>query len=211
MSNSRQRGRPRHDDILTPAEWRTVHAVRHGLTNRQIAERRGISEDAVKYHVANAIAKLELDNRKALRCWIGAPKESPMNQPADITEASIPVRGLGQVSRSVRDIKESEAWYRDVLHLDHLYTFDKLAFFDCGGTRLMLNQGEAVNDSESMLYLRVEDIRATHQDLEQRGVEFINPPHMIHQHEDGTEEWMAFFKDPEGRPLAIMSTAATGS
>jgi methylmalonyl-CoA/ethylmalonyl-CoA epimerase len=28
---------------------------------------------------------------------------------------------------------------------------------------------------------------------------------MIHKHVDGTEEWMAFFNDPEGRPLAIMS------
>jgi len=27
----------------------------------------------------------------------------------------------------------------------------------------------------------------------------------VHRHADGTEEWMAFFKDPEGRPLAIMS------
>jgi len=31
---------------------------------------------------------------------------------------------------------------------------------------------------------------------------------MIHRHEDGTEEWMAFFKDNEGRPLAIMSREA---
>ena len=28
---------------------------------------------------------------------------------------------------------------------------------------------------------------------------------MIHRHEDGTEEWMAFVEDNEGRPLAIMS------
>jgi methylmalonyl-CoA/ethylmalonyl-CoA epimerase len=28
---------------------------------------------------------------------------------------------------------------------------------------------------------------------------------MIHKHADGTEEWMAFFKDPDGRPLGIMS------
>jgi methylmalonyl-CoA/ethylmalonyl-CoA epimerase len=38
-----------------------------------------------------------------------------------------------------------------------------------------------------------------------RGVEFIGAPHMIYRHADGTEEWMAFFKDPEGRPLALMS------
>jgi methylmalonyl-CoA/ethylmalonyl-CoA epimerase len=28
---------------------------------------------------------------------------------------------------------------------------------------------------------------------------------MIHRHSDGTEEWMAAFKDTEGRPLAILS------
>jgi len=28
---------------------------------------------------------------------------------------------------------------------------------------------------------------------------------MIHKHADGAEEWMAFFKDNEERPLAIMS------
>lgn len=39
----------------------------------------------------------------------------------------------------------------------------------------------------------------------ERGAEFISAPHMIHRHEDGTEEWMAFFKDPDGRPLAIMA------
>jgi len=27
----------------------------------------------------------------------------------------------------------------------------------------------------------------------------------VHRHGDGTEEWMAFFNDPDGRPLAIMS------
>ncbi len=37
------------------------------------------------------------------------------------------------------------------------------------------------------------------------GVEFTNAPHIIHRHEDGTEEWMAFFRDNEERPLAIMS------
>ena len=28
---------------------------------------------------------------------------------------------------------------------------------------------------------------------------------MIYRHADGMEEWMAFFDDPEGRPLAIMA------
>jgi hypothetical protein len=53
--------------------------------------------------------------------------------------------------------------------------------------------------------LRVDDIGAAHGELLARGVEFIGAPHMIYRHADGTEEWMAFFKDPEGRPLALMS------
>jgi len=30
---------------------------------------------------------------------------------------------------------------------------------------------------------------------------------MIHRHGDGTEEWMAEFRDNEGRPLALMCQA----
>ena len=50
-------------------------------------------------------------------------------------------------------------------------------------------------------------IRRAHEELRTKGVEFLNAPHLIHRHADGTEEWMAFFKDLEGRPLAIMSLA----
>ena len=113
---------------------------------------------------------------------------------------------LGQIARSVKDIKESERWYREVLRLPHLYTFGTLAFFDCGGTRLMLTQESAAAPAaESVLYFRVDDIRRAQTELQERGAEFINAPHMIHRHADGTEEWMAFFKDPDGRPLAIMA------
>lgn len=111
---------------------------------------------------------------------------------------------IGQISRSVQDIKQAEHWYGAILGLPHLYTFDKLAFFDCGGVRLFLNQQEKPS-TESVLYLRVTDIAKAHQELQARGVEFINAPHMIHRHSNGMEEWMAFFNDPEGRPLAIMS------
>jgi catechol 2,3-dioxygenase-like lactoylglutathione lyase family enzyme len=112
---------------------------------------------------------------------------------------------IGQVARSVNNIGEAERWYREVLGLQHLYTFGKLAFFDCGGTRLLLSQETAASAAESILYFRVADIHRAHESLRAQGVEFVNGPHMIHKHADGTEEWMAFFKDPEGRPLAIMS------
>jgi len=53
----------------------------------------------------------------------------------------------------------------------------------------------------------VADIRSAHADLSARGVQFVSAPHMIHRHDDGTEEWMAFFEDNECRPLAIMDWA----
>jgi catechol 2,3-dioxygenase-like lactoylglutathione lyase family enzyme len=114
---------------------------------------------------------------------------------------------IGQIARSVGDIQASEAWYREVLGLPHLYTFGTLAFFDCGGTRLMLSQEKGGAAKESILYLRVPDIAAAHATLTTRGVKFTHAPHMIHRHADGTEEWMAFFEDPDARPLAIMMQA----
>ena len=58
---------------------------------------------------------------------------------------------------------------------------------------------------ESGLYLRVADIRAAYDTLSARGVHFTAAPHLVHRHADGTEEWLAHFNDPEGRPLAIMA------
>src|SRR5450755_4419539 len=130
MASRSRPGRPRHDDVLTPAEWRTVHAVKHGMTSRQIAERRGISIDAVKYHVANALAKLGLTNRKALRHWHQAPMQSALNQKEPVMDSQTRLGPIGQIARSVRDIKEAQNWYSAVLGIPHLYTFGKLAFFD---------------------------------------------------------------------------------
>lgn len=203
MAKTGKRGRPAYDDVLTPAEWRTVQAVRHGMTNAEIARRRGVSLDAVKAHVSSAVAKLGLADRRALRMWDGVPKQSRLAHRAAVTTTGA-ITAVGQIARSVRDASQSEAWYRDVLGLRHLYTFGSLVFFDCGGVRLMLSQAEHLAP-ESILYLRVDDIRGVHDTLRSRGVEFINAPHLIHTHADGTEEWMVFFKDPEGRPLALMS------
>ena len=203
----RQRGRPPHADLLTPGEWRTVHSIQHGMSNAEIARRRGISVNAVKFHVSNALAKLGLRNRRELRAWFRAPAGSPVTQ---TLEAPVQITQIGQIARSVGDTATAEKWYRDVLGLKHLYTFGALAFFDLGGTRLMLSQ-EGGAAKESILYLKVADIAAAHRDLQARGVKSTHAPHMIHRHADGTEEWMAFFEDPDGRPLAIMAQVAHGA
>lgn len=204
---ARTRGRPRHDDVLTPAEWQVVNAIRHGLSNVRIARLRGISVDAVKFHAKNAIGKLGLKDRHALRHWRGVPKFSAVRwRRTTMTAAMTAVLGsIGQISRVVKDIKQAEQWYRDVLGLPHLYTYGKLAFFDCGGTRLFLSENSGETKTASIIYFKVADIQAGFDSLQARGVEFVGAPHMIHKHADGTEEWMAFFKDPEARMLAIMS------
>lgn len=112
---------------------------------------------------------------------------------------------IGQIARHVSDIEEAVRWYGQVLGLPHLYTFGKLAFFDCAGTRLFLSEEAAQSSGDSILYFRVDDIVQAHEALQQRGVAFVAAPHRIHRHADGTEEWMAFFNDPDGRPLALMS------
>jgi DNA-binding CsgD family transcriptional regulator/catechol 2,3-dioxygenase-like lactoylglutathione lyase family enzyme len=203
MTGRNRRGRPPHDDLLTPTEWRVVHAVQHGLSNRAIAARRGISTDAVKFHVSNALSKLGLANRQALRRWFREPRSSALKG-KERSMTTVKLGPLAQISRTVRDIKESEAWYGKTLGLRHLYSFGSLAFFDCAGTRLYLH-AQPEPAAESILYLRVDDIRAAYDTLRERGVEFADAPHMIHRHADGTEEWMAHFNDPEGRPLAIMA------
>jgi catechol 2,3-dioxygenase-like lactoylglutathione lyase family enzyme len=110
---------------------------------------------------------------------------------------------LGQIARTTKRFDESHAWYRDALGLPELYSFGNLAFYDLGGVRLMLTEEEGDLASESILYLRVPDIHASKAELAARGVKFINAPHLIHRHEDGTEEWMAAFEDNEGRPLQL--------
>lgn len=117
---------------------------------------------------------------------------------------------IGQVSRSVADIEASTVFYRDVLGLPHLYTFGDLAFFDCDGLRLYLNRADMPSPSESILYFQVGDIDAMHAQLSARGVSFSQAPSRIHVHADGTEEWMAFFTDLEGRPLALMGQKRSG-
>jgi DNA-binding CsgD family transcriptional regulator/catechol 2,3-dioxygenase-like lactoylglutathione lyase family enzyme len=206
MGQSNGRGRPPHADVLTPAEWRVVEAVRHGMTNPQIARRQGVSLDAVKFHVGNALQKLGLASRAELRRWDGIRADSALKGRKTAMPAEVRLGPLAQIARTVTDIEAAKAWYAEVLGLELLYAFPGMAFFRLGDARLYLQQAEATA-GESILYFRVDDIHAAHQRLEARGARFRNAPHMIHRHPDGTEEWLAELADNEGRPLAIMAQA----
>lgn len=114
---------------------------------------------------------------------------------------------LGQVSMYARDAAATEAWYRDVLRLPEVFRFGDLVFFDCGGVRLYLHAvGEEKWRPSSVLYFVVDDIRAAHQELADRGIRFSGAPHLVHRDDSsGVEEWMAFFEDPDANMLAIMA------
>jgi DNA-binding CsgD family transcriptional regulator/catechol 2,3-dioxygenase-like lactoylglutathione lyase family enzyme len=207
----RSRGRPPHPDVLTPAEWSVLDMYRHGLSRRSIAARRGITDYGVRYHLRNIAGKLGVDGAPALRDWPGFPKTSPLasRRGRTMTEP-LQLGPIGQVSMYARSAPTTEAWYRDVLRLPHIFTFGDLVFFDMGGVRLYIH---AVGDEKwrpsSVVYFLVPDIHAAKAELEGRGVKFNQAPHMIYKDDDsGVEEWFAFFDDPDGNMLAITSRVA---
>jgi DNA-binding CsgD family transcriptional regulator/catechol 2,3-dioxygenase-like lactoylglutathione lyase family enzyme len=208
---SSRRGRPPSTDILTPAEWSVAHGVRHGISNRGLARLRGVTRDAIKYHLANIKAKLGLRTRAELRHWAGIPADSPLSSVSK-EQCGMPdlqLGQIGQIARSVKNLADAERFYRDVLGLRHLFTAGRLAFFDCGGVRLMVEDRSIVEvpdlHNDSVLYFKVPDIHAAQEELTRRGVVFNGAPHMIYKHPDGTEEWLTFFDDPGGGILSLIS------
>lgn len=196
-----KRGRPPHPDVLTPAEWRVVEGVRHGLTNPAIAARCNLTVDAVKFHVSSALGKLGLSSRRELRQWSGVRADSALaTRGAEALAASW---SLGQVARATRDLARTVEWLRDVVGLREIMRFETAAFFDCGGVRLYLSVGDPAGNS--LLYFKVADIQAEVARLRAAGVSIASAPHRIHVHADGTEEWMAFITDPDGGPLGLMT------
>lgn len=195
------RGRPPHPDILTPAEWRVIEGVRHGLSNPAIARLCTLSPDAVKFHVSNILGKLGLRSRSELRQWPGVRADSALA--TAIIGSDLGDWSLGQVSRTARDLDAMADWLRDIVGLPEIMRFPNAAFFDCGGVRLYLSA--AKEGTNSILYFRVGDIAGETERLRAVGVTILSVPHRIHVHPDGREEWMAFFADPDGGSIGLLS------
>ena len=114
---------------------------------------------------------------------------------------------IGQIAVVVHDLDRAVAFYRDTLGLRLLFQAPpKLAFFDCGGIRLMLSLPEEAEFDHpgSILYYKVDDIQGTWATLRDRGADFRGEPHLVVRMPDH-ELWMAFFRDTEGNTLALMS------
>lgn len=116
------------------------------------------------------------------------------------------VTGLGQVALTVSDVSRSTTFYRDLVGLPFLFAAGPaLVFLDLGGARLMLSAPEPgfTPGSGTVLYLRVGDIMAAHAAMRERGVEFVDEPHLVAPMPDH-DLWMCFFRDPDAYTLALM-------
>ena len=116
------------------------------------------------------------------------------------------LESIGQIAVNVRDTARARAFYRDVLGLRHLFDAGpNLAFFQCGGVRLMLSPASKpeYDHPGSIIYYKVRDLAATHAAMAARGAAFEQAPHLVATMPDH-ELWMAFLRDSEGNLLALM-------
>jgi methylmalonyl-CoA/ethylmalonyl-CoA epimerase len=120
---------------------------------------------------------------------------------------SIGLEHIGQIAVNVQDLERAIRFYRDTLGMRFLFQAPpQMAFFDCGGVRLMLGvpSEPAFDHPSSIIYYRVADIHAVHDALVARGVTFTEAPHLVAKLPDH-DLWLAFFRDPERNLLALMS------
>ena len=122
---------------------------------------------------------------------------------------SIGISRLGQIAINVQQLDRATAFYRDILGLPLLFTAGNLAFFDCGGVRLMLTLPEKpeFDHPGSILYFTVPDIVSAHWQMLDAGVHFEDTPHLIARMPNH-DLWMTFFRDSEKNLLALMCEMA---
>ena len=121
--------------------------------------------------------------------------------------SGVGITHLGQIAINAKDVERATAFYQDSLGLKLLFKAPGgLAFFECGGVRLMLDRPEKpeFDHPSSILYFAVPDIQGAHRKLKGSGVHFEDEPHMIARMPTH-DLWMTFFHDTEGNLLALMS------
>ncbi|MDF2854572.1 MAG: hypothetical protein K0Q87_423 [Neobacillus sp.] len=116
------------------------------------------------------------------------------------------IQKIGQIAVPVKNMDTAIDFYKEKLGLPLLFNMDNLAFFDCNGLRLLLSipESEEFANASSVIYFQVNDINTSYQELIEKGVTFIDEPHLIAKMGQ-TETWMAFFKDTEDNTHALMS------
>lgn len=116
------------------------------------------------------------------------------------------IQKIGQIGVPIKNVDRAIEFYKEVLELPLLFNTENIAFFECNGQRLLLSlpEKDEFANSSSVIYFQVEDIKKSVEQLIEKGVSFIDQPHIIAKM-GNTETWMTFFKDTEGNTHALMS------
>ena len=125
----------------------------------------------------------------------------------NIATTGIGISRIGQIAINAHDVERAAAFYQDKLGLKLLFkAAPGLAFFDCGGVRLMLTRPEKpeFDHPGSILYFAVPDIQAAHAAMKEKGARFEDEPHVVARMPDH-DLWMVFFRDSEGNLMGLMS------
>ena len=119
-------------------------------------------------------------------------------------DTSFGLARIGQIAVTVGNLERAVVFYRDTLGMPLLFQVPNMAFFDCGGIRLMLGLAEKPGEIfSSVIYYKVDQIQQAYEVLSSRGVEFEAKPHLIAKMPDH-DLWMAFFRDPDRNLLALI-------
>ena len=121
-------------------------------------------------------------------------------------QETISLGEIGQISVNAHDLERAVAFYKDTLGLKHLFSVpSRMAFFDCGGVRLMLAIPERpdLDHPSSIIYFKVQNIEQAHEVLASRDVHFETKPMLVAPM--ATHDlWLAEFRDSENNVLALM-------
>ena len=101
------------------------------------------------------------------------------------------------------DLGRATRFYSALVESEPVAVFDPpgMVFFRLGSVRLLLDRAAP----SALIYLGVSDVEETVERCRTRGVEIATEPHVIFSHLDGalgpagTDEWMAFLADWEGK------------
>jgi len=112
---------------------------------------------------------------------------------------------VGVVMLGVSNLANSVAFYRDKLGLTLASQFEGFGFFEGGGVTLALSEGlaRAAGGSGPLagateVVFSVDEVRAAHRQLSERGVTFTHEPRPV-----SGPMWAANFNDPDGHKLSI--------
>ena len=119
---------------------------------------------------------------------------------------SVDIEYVGQIAVAVSDIKRSVEYYKNILGLQLLFEVPSgIAFFNCGGTRLMLTvkKGDDKDHKTSVIYYKVKNIHDAEKAITDKGIKFIRSPELAAKMPDH-ELWIGFLRDPDDNLIGIM-------